>query len=246
MAVPSLELDTSLDPAEGFLFDCAATSLDSTLGDEIRYWSTLIRSVHEEATAQLIVEQHADSLTTSFQFPPAIATACEQYLLYFVQFLADLGIQAEAEVQHKAATVLFRVTPAEGPEALQRIREALDAYLSLPTDPSFAAVAAQESDLAVRQLEANVFHLQGQLSLAKAVLQAKDAQIEALELSNFRLRQISGGEVQNAKQGSAQAAGVEDSESIIPGVVSVKEVEKGGLVIHIPELLRRLKRRFSW
>lgn len=244
--VPSLVLETLDVPEEGFTFSCEARSLDNKLGDEIGYWSGLIRSIHEEATAQLIAELHADSLTTSFQFPPAIATACEQYLLYFVQFLADLGIQADAEVQHKAAEVLFRVTPAEGPEALERIREALDAYLSLPTDPSFAVVAAQEHDLAIRQLEANVFHLQGQLSIAKAVLQAKDAQIEAMELSNFRLRQISGGEIQDRGQESGLKAGQEDTESIIPGVVSVKQVEKGGLVLHTPELLRKLKRRFGW
>lgn len=205
----------------------------------------ILLSIEAEAIAQLVAAEHADSLITSFHFPSAISTACEQYLLYFVQFLADLGIQADAEVQHKAAEVLFRVTPAEGREALERVREALDAYLRLPTDPSFAVVAAQEHDLAVRQLEANVFHLQGQLSIARAVLQAKDAQIEALELSNFRLRQISGGEVQTRGQGGVPAGGEEDTEAIIPGVVSVKEVEKGGLVFHAPEILRKLKRRFG-
>ena len=211
------------------------------------YWAETIRSIHEEATAKLLAAQHADSLTTTFNFPPEFATACEQYLLYFVQFLADLGIEAQAEVQHTAAEVLFRVTPSEGREALERVREALDAYLQLPTDPSFAVVAAQETDLAVRQLEANVFHLQGQLAIAKAVLQAKDAQIEALELSNFRLRQIGGGEVQaSGPGGAAPASGTEDTEAIIPGVVSVKVVEKGGFVLHTPELLRRLKRRIGW
>lgn len=227
-------------------FSCDVRSRNSILGEELAYWVRVLRSIDDEATAQLIAAQHTESLTTTFHFPQPIATACEQYLLYFVQFLADLGIQAEAEVQHRAAEVLFRVTPVEGREALERVREALDAYLSLPTDPSFAVVAAREHDLAVRQLEANVFHLQGQLSIARAVLQAKDAQIEALELSNFRLRQISGGEVQTSGQGGAPTPAAEDTEAIIPGVVSVKQVEKGGVVLHTPELLRKLKRQFGW
>lgn len=232
------------DEAPDLGFTAVVASWDDVMGEEVQRWREILRSIHKEATAQCIAAQHAGSLVETFHFPASIATACEQYLVYFVQFLADLGIQAEAEVQHKAAEVLFRVTPAEGPEALERIREALDAYLRLPTDPSFAVVAAGEKDLAVRQLEANVFHLQGQLAIAKAVLQAKDAAIEALELSNYRLRQIGGGEILSAGSGGGPAAG-EDSEAIIPGVVSVKEVEKGGFVLHTPEILRKLKRRFG-
>ena len=240
------------DPASiagiGLSFYCLVRSPDSVLGDEVCYWIDNFRLADEEATAQLLTAQHANSLTATFNFPPAVATACEQYLLYFVQFLADLGIEAEAEVKHEAAEVLFRVTPAEGREALERVREALDAYLSLPTDPSFAVVAAQETDLAVKQLEFNVHQLKGQLMLAQMYLEAKDRSIEALELSNYRLRQLAGGEVQEiGRGGTAPAASAgEDTEAIIEGIVSVKDVEKGGVVVHTTEIVRRLKRRFGW
>lgn len=235
------------DPYGGFGFECTAHSLNATLSEEFDYWEGPIHSIHEEATAQLIAAQHADSLVETYHFPPAIATACEQYLLYFVQFLADLGIEVQAEVQHQAAEVLFRVTPAEGREALERVREALDAYLSLPTDPSFAVVAAQEQDLAVKQLEYNVHQLKGQLMLAQMYLEAKDARIEALELTNYRLRQLAGGEVQAiGRSGAAPASAAgDDTEAIIEGIVSVKDVEKGGLVVHTAEIVRRLKRRFN-
>src|SRR5574340_781999 len=32
-----------------------------------------------------------------FRFPRAVSAACQQYLAYFTQFLADLGIEADAE-----------------------------------------------------------------------------------------------------------------------------------------------------
>lgn len=233
-------------------FGCRARSLEHTLRVEVDHWMEIIREIHEEAIAHLLAAHHADSLTTTFHFPPAIATACEQYLLYFVQFLADLGIEAQAEVKHDAAEVLFRVTPAEGREALERVREALDAYLSLPTDPSLALVPSAGQDPAVWELKAVVRHLRDRLELQQDVLEAKNAtiaaqahSIEALELSNFRLRQISGGEVQPVARSGSATAGEDDSEPIIPRAVSLKRYEIGPIVVEIPEIVRMLKRRFG-
>ncbi|MEW5928750.1 MAG: hypothetical protein AB1941_14875 [Gemmatimonadota bacterium] len=236
----------------GFGLTCHVRSLDAIITEEIRYWSDIVLSVHEEATTQLIAAQHTEALTTTFHFPPAIATACEQYLLYFVQFLADLGIEAQAEVKHEAAEVLFRVTPTEGREALERVRVALDAYLRLPADSSLALVPSSGQDPAVWELKAVVRHLRDRLEFQQDIVEAKNAtiaaqahSIEALELSNFRLRQISGGEVQAAAPGAAAAAGEDDSEAIIPRAVSVKRYEIGPIVVEIPEILRMLKRRFG-
>jgi hypothetical protein len=246
-----IEYDYHSEPTQGFAFTCMVTSLDRTFGEELDHWMEIIGSIHEEATAELVAAQHADSLTTTFHFPPAIATACEQYLIYFVQFLADLGIEAKAEVQHKAAEVLFRVTPAKGREALERVREALDAYLRLPTDPSLALVPSSGQDPAVWELKAIVRHLRDRVEFQQDVLEAKNAtiaaqahSIEALELSNYRLRQLSG-EVQATGEGAAAAAGEDDSEAIIPRAVSVKRYEIGPIVVEIPEILRMLKRRFG-
>jgi len=110
-------------------------------------------------------------------FPPAVRTACEQYLLYFVQFLEDLGIKASAELKEDAQRVLFSVTPANGASALEQIRQALEIYLGLPAMPDFSSAEGQYQNLAVQQLHANILHLQSQLTLARATLQAKDATI---------------------------------------------------------------------
>lgn len=224
----------------------------AVIGEVVGRWLTVIQQLHETAERNLVALQHVDSVVAKFHFPPAVATACTQYLEYFVQFLADLGIQAEAEVQHKAAEVLFRVTPAEGREALERVRHALDAYLQLPTDPSLALVPSSGQDPAVWELRAVVRHLRDRVEFQNDVLEAKNAtiaaqahSIEALELSNFRLRPIPGGEEQADVKGAAAADGEDDSEAIIPGAVSVKRYEIGPIVVEIPEILRMLKRRFG-
>jgi hypothetical protein len=75
----------------------------------------------------------------SFSVRPRGENGFEQYLLYFVQFLEDLGIHATADLQEQARGVLLTVTPQDGREALERIREALDVYLQIPRSPDFEA-----------------------------------------------------------------------------------------------------------
>ncbi|HKG93664.1 MAG TPA: hypothetical protein VKA84_17285, partial [Gemmatimonadaceae bacterium] len=168
-------------------------SLEFPLGSELGLAIGLAHRVRDRALARL-QEAQADaareSLVVPFAFPPPIRAACQQYVLYFVQFLEDLGIKADIEVKEAAGRTLFSVTPREGREALERIREALDVYLELPANPGALAAAARTGDVAVMQLQATVLHLKSQVVLSAALLQAKSAQIEALELSNLRLQQM--------------------------------------------------------
>ncbi len=196
----------------------------------------------EAAEMRLATQADRNTLVTLFQFPSDISTACGQYLLYFAQFLQDLGIEAETEVQHRASDILFSVTPNAGPEALGRIREALDVYLHIPGAPNFDVAASNAPSVAVQQLQANVFHLRGQLAIAGALLDTRQAQIEALELSNFQLRQMT-----SSESGSVLllkgATTRDEAEPLINGLVDVLPIEGKGLRINLPELLRRLKRK---
>jgi hypothetical protein len=94
-----------------------------------------------------ILENSGGSVVKLFKFPPAIKTACEQYLLYFGQFLKDLGIDAETELKEEASRVLFTVTPTDKSKALDSIREALNCYLQMPS--SLQTIPMAESRLGV-------------------------------------------------------------------------------------------------
>jgi hypothetical protein len=171
-----------------------------------------------------------NSVTTFLKFPPVVKTACEQYLLYFVQFLADLVVKAEAEIKESAHKVLFSVTPQDGQSALEKVRDALEVYLQLPGARDFAESAVPYPDLAVTQLQSNILHLQSQLLLAKATLQAQDATIESRSLSNFQYRQLL----------SAEKA--TQSEALIGDTVHVTRIEGKGFRVDLPLILKRLKR----
>jgi hypothetical protein len=186
----------------------------------------------------------SDAVVSYFHFPSSISVACQQYLLYFVQFLEDLGIEAKADVTQEPSRVLFTVTPANGPEALEAIREALDAYLKLPGSVALSQIDDQGSDTAVLQLKSNVLHLQSQLMLAVATIRTHEATIEAMSLSTYRYRQLL---MSTDRQRSVAAAdeSPKQREPLIEGVVTVTKYEGKGFEIELPQLLRRLKRVFG-
>jgi hypothetical protein len=71
--------------------------------------------------------------------------------------------------------------------------------------------------------------------LAQALLQAKDATIEAQRVTLMTYQRLPG-------QGIAPD---KDTEPLVEGIVSVSDVEVAGsgLTVHLPEILRWLKRR---
>ena len=156
-----------------------------------------------------------------------------------MQFLRDLGIEAEAEIKEEANRVLFNIRPSDEKQALEQIREALDIYLQMPSTPDFTVAASQFNDLAVSQLRANVLHLQSQIVLARAVLQLKDATISAQgeEIAALQERL----DLRTFLPPSQQVTG-SDSEPLVKGLVSVKKHNFKFLEVDFPEILRKLKR----
>jgi hypothetical protein len=180
------------------------------------------------------------SIAAFFDFPVSVKSACEQYLLYFGQFLRDLGIEACTELKEQANRVLFSITPLNEKQALDQIRNALEIYLQMPRAPNFAFTEVNSSDIAVSQLMANVLHLQSQIALARAIVEMKDATIstQQTELAVLRndldLREFSPASLANGPS--------REKEPIIAGVVSVKKYAWSFLEVDFPAILRKLKR----
>ena len=179
-----------------------------------------------------------------FNFPSSIRNACEQYLVYFVQFLGDLGIDASAELKEEAHHTLFTVRPKDQNQALALIWKALDIYLHIPGSKGFEAATAQLNDIAVYQLRAIVAHLRGQeqltlarIQLMNATIAAKDTEIALLK-EKFDLHRFS--ELVEPSPSESN-----EVEAIWPGYFGIKKLVLWDfLEIELPEMLRRLKRRF--
>ena len=149
-------------------------------------------------------------------------------LLYFVQFLRDLGIDAQGAILESAGQSLFRVRPTSGRDALERVRAALAVYLRCATMSPSAIRAAGGLDLAVEQFAGQVQALQVSVGLLTQHNELGTAQaLAALGTPGF----------------SEKAASVErHDEPLLGRFITVGKWTKFGVTIDWAEMLRSLKR----
>lgn len=218
---------------------------DTTIEAEALNHSGILSRLHELTTTSLMSKLRQESVVVHFDFPEEVRVPCEQYLLYFIQFLKDLGVEATAELQHEAGHVLFAVTPTDKDEALDKIFAALKDYLSLAASPVDAA-SVLRSEIEVQRLAANIQHLQGQLTLAHAVLQAKDATIQLQQTTiNQQHRQLSGELLIESMKDVTPKPKDKDTEEVLGGMVEIKKYEGKVVNVNLAEIYRRIKRSFS-
>jgi hypothetical protein len=210
-----------------------ANASEVTVGGCIEAWRPLIERLQEDAEAHLAGT--SDAVIAEFRFPAAVKVACEQYLLYFAEFLADLGIAASADLHERAGTVIFSVTPTNSREALSHIREALDIYLELQA----ADVGTEDLDLPSQKLLSNIYHLRSQLTLARAVLQTQQATIRAQETTiELQTRILVPERITADNQSSSR-------EELFGGTVALTKYEGKGFEINLPAIFRRLRNAFK-
>ncbi len=183
-----------------------------TINDFIFPFAIELRRIHEK-TLHILNSELGSKIFFTFNFPEKLKIPCEQYLLYFAQFLQDLGINATSNLKEEAGNVLFSVTPTDNVEALDKIRESLAVYLNLPSSPiifddSFAAMRLQQQienlqhsqRMAVRELQFNEKLLVAQseiiqeknvtISQQQTVISQKDKIIEKLSSKSIMIDSV--------------------------------------------------------
>ena len=142
-----------------------------------------LQEIHIKAINYLNSKVYKESISATFNFPEDLKASCEQYLLYFAQFLRDLGINSTSNLKEEAGKVLFSVTPTDDIEALDKIRDALAVYLNLPASPivyddSFAAMRLQQQienlQHSQRMAEREIRSADRELRLAQTVIEHQD------------------------------------------------------------------------
>ncbi|TBN15336.1 hypothetical protein EYD46_09340 [Hyunsoonleella pacifica] len=181
------------------------------------------------------IELRKNSVRSVFKFPEEIKEPCEQYLVYFSKFLADIGIEALTTIEEEAKSVLFTVTPKEPSTALSQIRDALDIYLKIPTINNLDNYAIGLQDLGVNQLISNVHFLKSQLLLSQSIIQAKNTTIENLQLLNFQQKLL----LSDAENNPS------NEEKVLNEIVTIKEFDGKGFNINLPKLFRLIRRKLS-
>lgn len=166
----------------GFSFYTHKPDKENTIESEISKYIEAVCELLELTEASLMAKLRQESVVMHFDFPEEVRVPCEQYLLYFVDFLKGLGVEATADIQHEAGQVLFSVTPADKTEALDKIHTALKTYLELASSP-ISGQSDPEDEIAIQRLIANVDHLKSQLRLSHVMLRAQETTIQAQQIT---------------------------------------------------------------
>ena len=229
---------------EGFIAEFSFSSPDKSIATELNRCVHRLVELHSSVRGRESLAPRRDrTIEMSFNFPAGVRVICEQYLLYFIEFLRDLGVEAMSELTaDSAGRVLFTIKPMEKQQALDQIRMALDAYLHLPA-VDMEGTSSPNSAPEVQRLAATVQHFKSQLTLAHATLQMKNATIEAMATVIEHQRKLVTGEVLYA---SIEEPNQSDrNENVFEGLIKITPYEGKGFIVNLPEFYRRLKKLFT-
>jgi hypothetical protein len=226
------DLRVSIDGRDGAFALCVEVD-ESNIEEEIERWSESLTSFRDEVERRL--EKSVDGSTWSFQFEESVKIACQQYLLYFGEFLADVGVPAKTALREDAGRILFSVVPKNEQDALSAIGEALDIYLSLPSAPIRQSV---DDDIEVLKLAANIQHLRAQLNLAKAMLHTQEATISAQKRALDLYDRL------DAPRELQRPSPDPDREEFFGGTVSLTRFVGKGFEVSFAEIFRQLRQKF--
>jgi hypothetical protein len=228
----------------GFAVHFEVTNYDEPIYVSIDECDAVLAGLDYQVYRSLTEGAYKNSVVLHLNLPEEVRISCEQYLLYFVEFLSDLGVEATAELQHKVGEVLFSVTPTNTEDALEKIKTALEIYLHLPSS-IIVGSSSSENEIAILKLEANINHLKGQLRLEQATLQAKDATIQAQQFLIRQQELILSGEIliESIKPPSTQ--GAEDKIDLFGGKFSITKLKKEGFEVDLPKIFKSLKDLFQ-
>ncbi|WP_064435426.1 hypothetical protein [Pseudoalteromonas neustonica] len=127
---------------------------------------------------KILIEQSKDDVFIKiFEFPAEYKNICSQYLIWFGEFLQNLGIDANVSTNQRKNQTQLIVSPNECPELLTEIEKLFYQYLSLP----YAELLPPESNLTPQELHAyqavkmQVQHLQTQVQLKDYVIASYQA-----------------------------------------------------------------------
>ncbi len=232
--------------SNGFSLFFQVINIDNTIGDEIQSNIHYVWEIHDRAIVSLIARSRQDSIISFFDFPESVRIPCEQYLLYFVNFLRDIGINASADIEHEAGRVLFSVTPENDSFALEQIHYALELFLQLPAIPVMTGYSYIPKDMRVQQLMANIQHLNGQLMLASAIVNAKNETIcIQQDMISQQKELIDGRIMQESLRYITDGKVLKDKESFLGGAVLLTPITGKGFEIDLPKIFRTIKNLIS-
>lgn len=143
------------------------------------------KNTYQSLLIKLIKNKSKDLFVKVFEFPREYESICSQYLIWFGEFLQNLGIDASVSTENNNGQTSLIVSPKDDIKLTDSIEKLFYQYISLPyseylpaSDPKITA----EDNFKIQMLT-------NQIENFKSQIQMKDAVIEMKELSIMNLKE---------------------------------------------------------
>jgi len=158
--------------------------------ENILTYAEKISCAQKEAHLRLSDSTPEDTILKIFNFPKGYESICVQYLVWFSDFLAELGIKAQITSEQNGSETKFIVAPENASETLSKVEELFYTYLSLPYAEFLPAnnSGSQEQAL-LYNLQAQVSHFQTQVQLKDSIIELKNETINSMQVRRDEMSQ---------------------------------------------------------
>tara|TARA_B110000211_G_scaffold222699_1_gene271684 strand:+ start:564 stop:1679 length:1116 start_codon:yes stop_codon:yes gene_type:complete len=160
-------------------FEVASESINDIWCNKEKFSNFLDESL-KLAEERVLVGGVSQKVVAKFSFDKNAEQACSTYLMYFIEFLRDLGINAESSFNKDNGDVIFSIIPKDKDTALLQISEALSFYMKLPNS-SFNDMPDNNYDpiaeLKLEKLRSEIERLKSSLRINEALIRYQDTLI---------------------------------------------------------------------
>ena len=193
------------------------------------------------------IKKGINGLNVYFDFPEHLRTACEQYLLYFRQFLHDFSILTDVSITQIGENTLFSVIPLNKEDALINIQNALGFYLAISMIPeekmNFVKRENQHQQIIISRLKAECLFLKSRLESKHAENHALKIAVNALESNTSYNEEYINSIFLLSIKYIEQEGKRTDSKEFISDFIRLTSLKLPGFEIDIDEIL---KKTFRW
>tara|TARA_R110001583_G_scaffold187868_1_gene349429 strand:+ start:77 stop:1201 length:1125 start_codon:yes stop_codon:yes gene_type:complete len=166
------------DEAATLFFDVESAEVEGFWNNKKEQFGCFLNDSVKLAEDKVAVGGFINKVVAKFSFTDKNQQAITAYLLYFIEFLSDLGIETESEINKENGNLLFSIEPKNKENALHKISEALSFYLKLPT-VNISEVSDSDYDpivqLKFEKLKSEIERLKSNQRINEALLRYQDS-----------------------------------------------------------------------
>ncbi|MFL9812243.1 hypothetical protein D7241_03170 [Stutzerimonas sp. VN223-3] len=198
-----------------------------------------IDELQNKASDNIQTLDSTDKIIARFNFSTGVETSCTRYLVYFIEFLRDLGIDSNSTVTRRGHETLFSIEPTDKDTSLRTIKEALVIYLSLPELEPPLASNHQEPiiQLKLEKLISEVTNIKSENRVQAALLSLQTEKITNLSQELAKIKTPRNSLVSVSSDNKTQS-----SDMFFGGFIKLGRFQYLGIELDWSSLKRRLSK----